>query len=505
MAEYRRVPAVDDLLNQHREWDARNSPTPSEESRQFFAPHSRARPGVRPGALESWTPGRGSARRDSSAGGGNPSPRGYAAPPPPPAASPSLALGSPMGQRQETVAVHRQSSPSKRYYYNSVTRESSWKMPADSLLAQPTRKWIQDDPRFAQSESKLAEMADKKHKEDLAAWDTDPSIKKDLINQIAEEERARLEKAKFKYGEIYFEETGRTVPYILVPDNERGRKPEQIIKMLNRVTPGGLNKPEITFKVRSSRESYFEFAQEIYANPVLAEAWGWRSHPMIMLGLDRQLTSSQKQSLVSKLPKFLEYPHEALHLSAVFTTVCPEVDPCPDAPFRQGWKKEGCTEANQSHSKFGRSCRNPQRTVSDDHRVSETYGGSDDANVEYLVVKLLKVPRELWSQSDGRQTSQKLSGLETGLRDHLVTKARTMADSLASGVKDYFAREQKAQDTVDSRRFANPVKNQLIRFAVKIPENIQHDENLTDSYVEMYSYDGKDKDFAIRDFGNRDP
>ena len=98
---------------------------------------------------------------------------------------------------------------------------------------------------------------------------------------------------KIKYGELRFEENGRVVPYIIVP--ERRRDPEELLGALRKMKPAALNEgrelakpPSILFDVASSGyddeksaaadasdeksaaadasgcDSYLSWAQEVY-------------------------------------------------------------------------------------------------------------------------------------------------------------------------------------------------------------------------------------------------
>ena len=41
-------------------------------------------------------------------------------------------------------------------------------------------------------------------------------------------------KKTFKFGELYFEETGQLVPYLIIPDTPQGREPETIVAHISR-------------------------------------------------------------------------------------------------------------------------------------------------------------------------------------------------------------------------------------------------------------------------------
>lgn len=98
----------------------------------------------------------------------------------------------------------------------------------------------------------------------------------------AEEEKDKIqaEMKKFRYGEIEFAETGRTIPYLIIPNTEEGRDPMNIVVNMIRhfksVDGKQLAKPSITFRVRAGGVSYLEWAEEVYANDFLAERWGWK-------------------------------------------------------------------------------------------------------------------------------------------------------------------------------------------------------------------------------------
>jgi CRP-like cAMP-binding protein len=91
--------------------------------------------------------------------------------------------------------------------------------------------------------------------------------------------KIKAEKAKFRYGKIEFAETGRTIPYLIIPNTAEGRDPMNIVmNMIRHFKMDGkrLQKPSIAFRVRAGGVSYLEWAEEVYANDFLAERWGWK-------------------------------------------------------------------------------------------------------------------------------------------------------------------------------------------------------------------------------------
>ena len=98
-------------------------------------------------------------------------------------------------------------------------------------------------------------------------------------NAAEKKEKKPKKLEKFKVGRIYFAETGNTVPYLIIPDNELGEDPKQIVKHMtefmnddDRIT----EKPNILFDVKAGNvENYLGWAEQIYSNPELARAWKW--------------------------------------------------------------------------------------------------------------------------------------------------------------------------------------------------------------------------------------
>ena len=89
---------------------------------------------------------------------------------------------------------------------------------------------------------------------------------------------------KLRYGEIFFEETGNVVPYIIAPEGvkEDGARKKAAVKLLaamvKNMTKGDnkkLSKPNITLQLQGHGTHYLEWAKETYENDALSEAWGW--------------------------------------------------------------------------------------------------------------------------------------------------------------------------------------------------------------------------------------
>ena len=85
------------------------------------------------------------------------------------------------------------------------------------------------------------------------------------------------------YGELRFEETGRLVPYLIIPEPKRD--PQELLdalrglKHVDRSQPNfgqSLAKPRMLFDVGSSDGSYLSWADEVYEKDELSEAWGWK-------------------------------------------------------------------------------------------------------------------------------------------------------------------------------------------------------------------------------------
>jgi len=77
---------------------------------------------------------------------------------------------------------------------------------------------------------------------------------------------------EFKYGEIYFQETGVTAPYIIVPrDRTEKELVETMAKMKFNRAP--LVKPSIFFEVRANGISYIDEAKDVIDNEVLHDEW----------------------------------------------------------------------------------------------------------------------------------------------------------------------------------------------------------------------------------------
>ena len=91
------------------------------------------------------------------------------------------------------------------------------------------------------------------------------------------------DEGKFRYGEIFFEETGNTVPYIIAPEGvqDAASREEAAKKLLTAMVKNmrhngeKLGKPNITFDISGHGTHYLEWAKEIYDNDELAAMWGW--------------------------------------------------------------------------------------------------------------------------------------------------------------------------------------------------------------------------------------
>ena len=77
---------------------------------------------------------------------------------------------------------------------------------------------------------------------------------------------------EFKYGEIYFQETGVTAPYIIVP---RDRTEKELVETMAKMKFNGasLVKPSIFFEVRANGISYIDEAKDVIDNEVLHDEW----------------------------------------------------------------------------------------------------------------------------------------------------------------------------------------------------------------------------------------
>eukprot|EP01048_Picozoa_sp_COSAG05_P006728 COSAG05_NODE_450_length_9731_cov_41.140201_2_plen_1168_part_00 len=85
------------------------------------------------------------------------------------------------------------------------------------------------------------------------------------------------ENAEFKYGEIYFKETRKVVPYLLVPDNQTGDNARNVLRRMVRhfkFCSGKLPKPSIIFTVVADGESsYLQWGKEVYLRDKMC--WRW--------------------------------------------------------------------------------------------------------------------------------------------------------------------------------------------------------------------------------------
>jgi hypothetical protein len=82
---------------------------------------------------------------------------------------------------------------------------------------------------------------------------------------------------KFRYGEIFMEENGSVIPYLIIP-SELGRDPEGIMSMVVRHMHHlgkPIEKPAIAFDIRARGASYLQWARDAFDNGVLREKWGW--------------------------------------------------------------------------------------------------------------------------------------------------------------------------------------------------------------------------------------
>ena len=50
-----------------------------------------------------------------------------------------------------------------------------------------------------------------------------------LEDTAAQQAREAEDETKFRYGELFFEETGSTVPYLVIPDTEEGHDPQTVV------------------------------------------------------------------------------------------------------------------------------------------------------------------------------------------------------------------------------------------------------------------------------------
>ena len=120
-------------------------------------------------------------------------------------------------------------------------------------------------PSFRHMETKRDEVAE--YRAQKAKDDTLAKIKKS-IGPLTETIHLPhgLEAAEIRYGEIRFEENGRVVPYLIIP--ERKRDPEELLEAITAmkhttsVAPFGaeLSKPTAIFAVRSGGETYLDWA-----------------------------------------------------------------------------------------------------------------------------------------------------------------------------------------------------------------------------------------------------
>ena len=75
--------------------------------------------------------------------------------------------------------------------------------------------------------------------------------------------------AKFRYGEIEFEETGSRVPYLIIPNTDEGKQPKKIVEYMRthlKFQGKELSKPNIAFRVRARGKSYMEWAVDMCAS-----------------------------------------------------------------------------------------------------------------------------------------------------------------------------------------------------------------------------------------------
>jgi hypothetical protein len=171
--------------------------------------------------------------------------------------------------------------------------QTPWGTPTADRLGHVSYRESEIDPRFGGG-AKDEEVQD--DGEDEAAKEAKHQMI--LRKQMRTEKVKELEGENIRYGEIFFEETNRRVPYLIVPDNEYGNAPANVVSaMVRHMRHNGdtLSRPEIQFRVRGrcdTTKSYMDFARQIHANPVLADAWGWRSYPQLILKLNVPLLDS---------------------------------------------------------------------------------------------------------------------------------------------------------------------------------------------------------------------
>jgi hypothetical protein len=92
------------------------------------------------------------------------------------------------------------------------------------------------------------------------------------------EREGKVASNNFKFGQIFFEETGVTAPYLIVPEGGTGedivmnvakfmKKPDQADD------DGPISKPSILFEVRAKGMSYMSEAEEVMTNEYLKQQW----------------------------------------------------------------------------------------------------------------------------------------------------------------------------------------------------------------------------------------
>lgn len=109
------------------------------------------------------------------------------------------------------------------------------------------------------------------------------------VGPYAETEPQGDIRPEIKFGRLRFEETGRIVPYLIIPERVRDADDLlQALKTMHRMNRSpthdgkALQKPNTIFDVGSSNNSYLSWAKEVYDNDTLSEAWGWHSRPCKM-------------------------------------------------------------------------------------------------------------------------------------------------------------------------------------------------------------------------------
>ena len=105
-----------------------------------------------------------------------------------------------------------------------------------------------------------------------------PQMEKQSVTQ-ADESGKVIEEQPYRFGEVYFEETGKTVPYIIVPRSKQDGRANMNELMINIIKWfDDIPQPQLVIDVSgtSSFGSYYEWAYEAWGNDKgAAQGFNW--------------------------------------------------------------------------------------------------------------------------------------------------------------------------------------------------------------------------------------